>query len=65
MNSEERRLTSEYTATTQFYTWSVAELSRQIGSVPEDEYRKLFQVVKDARTECEIARRALYRFMYG
>ena len=61
-DNEERRLLAEYETTTQFYSWSVRELSRQRGTLSREEYNKLGTVVEDARARCEAARLALAEF---
>jgi hypothetical protein len=60
-DNEERRLLAEYETATGFYSWAVRKLSRQRGTVSLDEYIKLKQVAKDARTECERIRRTFFK----
>ena len=52
-DNDERRLLAEYETASKFYSWAVAELARQRGTVSRDEFVKLNQVAKDARSECE------------
>jgi hypothetical protein len=61
-DNEERRLLAEYETATQYYSWAVGEQSRQRGILDIENYRKLFQLAKDAFAECGKARTALKKF---
>jgi len=61
-DSEEQQLLAEYETATGFYSWTVRELSRQRGTLPNDHYDRLLKMVENARLECEKARRALQEF---
>ena len=58
-DNEERRLLAEYETATGFYSWVVRELAGQRGTLPNDQYIRLLNMVEDARLECERARLAL------
>ena len=61
-DNEERRLHAEYETATSFYSWTVRELARTRGLLPIDQYNRLFDMVENARLECELARVALREF---
>jgi hypothetical protein len=61
-DNEERRLLAEHETVTGFYSWTVRELSRQRGTLPNDQYIRLLNMVENARFECERARLALWEF---
>ena len=61
-NNEERRLLAEYETVTSFYSWAVRELSRNRGTLPNDQYIRLLDMVENARLECQLARLALQKF---
>jgi hypothetical protein len=58
-DSEERQLLAEYAMAAQFYSWVVGKLARQRDILSHEEYEKLGAMVDNARSQCELARRAL------
>src|SRR6476646_6321953 len=61
-DNEERRLLAEYETATSFYSWAVRELSRQRGTLVNDEYERLRNMVENARLNSERARIAVKSF---
>jgi hypothetical protein len=61
-DNEERRLLAEYETVTGFYSWTVRELARNRGTLSNDQYIRLLNMVENARLECQLARLALQKF---
>ena len=59
--SEKTHLLVEYQKATEIYAQAVAELSRQIGIVPKDEYRRLSWFAEQKRHDSVDARDRLER----
>ncbi len=51
---------SDYVAATERYAGAVRELKRQSSASPFNRYSDLYQLVEDARNECERLRRVLF-----
>jgi len=57
----ERGLLAEYRVASKCYAGAVEELSRSMGIVSSEKFKKLVTMVEDARTECERIRQRLMR----
>jgi hypothetical protein len=60
-SSEEQRLVAEYHIATEKYTAAVGELAQLRAKMTKDDYTRLFNIVEDARNDCERVRNALAR----
>ncbi len=52
-------LLHDYALAAKHYAWAVGELNRQRAVLPVAHYEKLYQVVEDAREDCERLRKAI------
>jgi hypothetical protein len=64
-SSEEQRLVAEYHIATERYTAALGEVAQHRATMTTEDYTKLFDLVEDARNECERVRHSLSRLHDG
>jgi ubiquinone biosynthesis protein UbiJ len=58
---ELKAVLQNYTAASKHYALALAELNRQRATISADEYRRFYEMVEDAREDCERLRTTLSR----